>query len=163
MRHQGSCHCGAIQIAFETAKLLAPRACQCGFCRRHGARSVSDPNGEAVLSWSVEPILYRFASRAADYVICRRCGVYVGAMAEIDGRPLVTLNLNAFDDPHPGLVAEPVSYDGESAEQKAKRRSTRWTPLLLNPLAPAGRGDGLARHAPGMAGDVRGTSAPAHR
>jgi hypothetical protein len=125
----GRCHCGAIRILFETEKPLAPRACQCSFCRRHGARSVSDPEGSATLTWSEEPILYRFASRAADYVICSRCGIYVGAMAEIDGRRLVTLNLNAFDDPHPELEAEPVSYDGESAERKAERRSERWTPL----------------------------------
>ena len=132
MIHRGGCHCGAIRIAFETERPLAPRACQCGFCRRHAARSVSDPGGDAVLSWSEPPIRYRFASRAADYVICRRCGIYVGAMAEIDGRPLVTLNLNAFDDPHPDLAAEPVNYDGESAAQKTERRSARWTPLRLD-------------------------------
>jgi hypothetical protein len=131
MIHRGGCHCGAIRVEFETRAALAPRACQCTFCRRHGARTVSDPEGEAALSWSEPPILYRFASRVADYVVCRRCGIYVGAMAEIDGRRLGTLNLNAFDDPHPGLAAEPVSYDGESAEQKAERRSARWTPLLL--------------------------------
>jgi hypothetical protein len=131
MIHHGACHCGAIRIRFETARPLAPRACQCTFCRRHNARSVSDPDGEAVLSWSEEPILYRFESRAADYAICRRCGIYVGAMAEIEGRPLITLNLNAFDDPRPELAAEPVSYDGEGAEQKAGRRSERWTPVRL--------------------------------
>lgn len=142
MRFEGGCHCGAIRIGFETDKPLAPRACQCSFCRRHGARTVSDPDGEAVLSWSDPPILYRFASRAADYVICRRCGTYVGAMAEIEGRPLATLNLNAFDDPHSELAAEPVSYDGETPRQKAERRSARWTPLRLLPLSPAGRGMG---------------------
>ena len=136
MRLEGACHCGAIRIRLETARPLAPRACQCSFCRRHGARSVSDPDGEAMLSWSEAPILYRFASRAADYVICRRCGTYVGAMAEIEGRSLATLNLNAFDDPNPELEAEPVSYEGESAERKAGRRSARWTPLRLNPHAP---------------------------
>ena len=66
LRHHGHCHCGAIRIVFETEKPLAPRACQCGFCRRHGARSVSDPDGQAELSRTEEPTLYRFASRAAD-------------------------------------------------------------------------------------------------
>ena len=129
MRHEGVCHCEAIRIAFESEKPFAPRACQCSFCRRHGARTVSDPEGEAELSWSVEPILYRFASRAADYLICRGCGIYVGAMAEIDGRVVVTLNLNAFDETRPELTAEPVSYEGESVEHKASRRATGWTPL----------------------------------
>jgi hypothetical protein len=129
--HQGSCHCGAIRIRFESGKPLAPRACQCSFCRRHNARSVRDPDGSAILTFDGEPIRYGFASGSADYLICRRCGVYVGAMAELDGRLLVTLNLNAFEDPQPELEAQPVSYEGESAETKAARRSERWTPLRL--------------------------------
>ena len=126
-RHNGRCHCGAIRIAFETEKPLAPRACQCSFCRKHGARTVSDPVGAAEIEWSLEPIRYRFAAHAADYLICRRCGVYVGAATE----ELATLNLNAFEDPHPELAAEPVSYEGESPEEKAQRRRRRWTPLRL--------------------------------
>jgi hypothetical protein len=131
MRHRGSCHCGAIRIAFETGKALEPRACQCGFCRRHGARSVSDPQGTAALTLAVEPVRYRFASRSADYLICPRCGIYVGAVANIDGRELITLNLNAFDDPHADLAATPVDYDGEDAATKAERRRERWTPLRV--------------------------------
>jgi len=131
VEHRGSCHCGAIHVLFETAKPLAPRACQCGFCRRHDARSVSDPAGAATLTLAVDPIRYRFAARTADYLICPRCGIYVGAMAELDGRPFVTLNLNAFDDPSPELKGEPVSYEGETPETKAARRRERWTPLVV--------------------------------
>src|SRR5687768_768077 len=137
MKHQGRCHCGAIRILFETDKPLAPRACQCGFCRRHDARSVSDPDGTATLTLSLEPTRYRFASRSADYLICPRCGIYVGATAAIGGRDLITLNLNAFDDPRPDLEGAPVSYDGESAATKAERRRARWTPLRLVRSAPA--------------------------
>lgn len=131
MEHRGSCHCGAIHILFETAKPLAPRACQCSFCRRHGARSVSDPDGAATLSLAVDPIRYRFSARTADYLICSRCGMYMGAMADLDGPPRVTLNLNAFDDPGLDLEGEPASYEGESLETKAARRRARWTPLTV--------------------------------
>lgn len=131
MIHHGGCHCGAIRIRFESDRPLAPRACQCGFCRRHGARSVSDPDGAATLTFEGEPILYRFGSRSADFLICRRCGAYAGAMAELEGALFVTLTLNLFDDPHPDLQAEPVSYDGESAERKKERRRARWTPLAI--------------------------------
>jgi len=131
MRYEGGCHCGAIRLAFETEKPLAPRACQCAFCRRHAARSVSDPDGTAILTCAVEPSRYRFASRSADYLICPRCGIYVGAMTELEGRDLITINLNAFDDPHPGLEGTPVSYEGEAAETKAARRLGRWTPVRL--------------------------------
>jgi hypothetical protein len=131
-RHTGQCHCGAIRIAFETSRPLAPRACQCSFCRKHGARSVSDPEGAATLAFSAGPTRYRFATRAADYLLCGRCGVYVGAMVEEAGIALVTLNLNAFDDPHPELEAVPVSYDGESAAERAASRRRRWTPVRID-------------------------------
>ena len=127
----GSCHCGAIRIQFETQKPLEPRACQCTFCRRHGARSVSDPDGAATLTRECEPIRYRFGAHTADFLICPRCGIYMGAMAELDGCLFVTLNLNTFDDPHPELEGIPVCYDGESAEAKAERRRVRWTPLTI--------------------------------
>lgn len=131
MQYEGQCHCGAIRISFETGKPLAPRACQCDFCRKHGARTVCDPEGSAKLGLGPETLRYRFGVKAADFLICGRCGVYVGAMAEIGGQAYVTLNLNAFDDPRPDLAAEPVSYDGEGAAAKEDRRRARWTPVRL--------------------------------
>lgn len=130
-RHVGQCQCGAIRFAFESDRQLAPRACQCSFCRKHGARTVTDPGGSAELALGPETLCYRFGSKVADYLICGRCGVYVGALAEIDGRAYVTLNLNAFDDPQADLEAAPVSYDGEGAAAKADRRRSRWTPVRL--------------------------------
>lgn len=127
--HAGQCHCGAIRVAFETSRPLAPRACQCGFCRRHGARTVADPQGSAQLAFGPETLRYRFASNVADFLICSRCGVYVGALAEIDGQAYATLNLNAFDDPRLDLAAAPVSYDGEGIDERADRRRAKWTPV----------------------------------
>ncbi len=129
--HSASCHCAAIRIEFETAGPLAPRACQCRFCRRHGARMVSDPEGRARLTLGPETHRYRFGTHTTDYLICARCGCYVAAIAEIDGALYATLNLNAFDAPRPELGAEPVSYEGETAAEKAQRRRRRWTPALL--------------------------------
>jgi hypothetical protein len=130
MIYRGSCHCGALRVSFETAKPLAPRACQCSFCRMHAARSISDPEGSASIEWDEEPLLYRFASRAADYVVCARCGIYIGAVTDAPDGRIATLNLNAFENPRPELAASPISYHGETAERKAERRRERWTPLL---------------------------------
>jgi len=135
--YEGGCHCGALRFVFTTSTPLAPRACQCGFCRRHGARSVSDPAGTAEIRLAVEPIRYRFASGATDYLICPRCGTYVGAVTDAGGRLLTTLNLNTFDDPHPDLAADPVAYEGEGAAAKAARRAARWTPVRLLPPSAA--------------------------
>jgi len=129
--HQGRCHCGAIRFAFESDRPLAPRACRCGFCRRHGARTVSDPAGAAELALSAGTIRYRFGTGTTDFLICGVCGVYVGAAVELDGRHYATLNLNAFDDPHLDLMAAPVFYDGEGAAKKADRRRSNWTPARI--------------------------------
>ncbi len=131
MIHTGQCHCGAIRFTMETSHALAPRACQCGFCRRHGARTVTDPSGAAILTLGPETLRYRFASGSADYLLCGRCGNYVGALTQIGGALYATLNLNVFDEPHPELAAVPVSYEGESPKTKAARRHARWTPTRL--------------------------------
>ena len=131
MEHQGRCHCGAIRVAFETEKPLAPRACQCSFCRKHNARNVSDPEGSARLMLGPETVRYRFAEKVSDFLLCGRCGVYVGALSEIDGRLYVTLNINAFDDPQWALEPAPVSYDGEAKESRIERRAERWTPAIV--------------------------------
>ena len=130
-RYSGGCHCGAIRIEFETARPLAPRACQCSFCRKHQARSVSDPEGSAILHVSGEMRPYRFGGLTADYIVCSNCGVYVAAVAVIGGATLATLNVNSFDDPHPQLEAIPVSYDSQDASTKAERRKRLWTPARL--------------------------------
>ena len=131
--HAGGCHCGAIRLTFESDGPLSPRACQCGFCRRHGARSVSDPHGLATLAIDDGVIRYRFGSGVTDFLICGRCGVYVGAQVTIDGRHFVTLNLNAFDDPRLDLIAQPASYQGETREARVARRRAGWTPVLASP------------------------------
>ena len=131
MHLTGSCHCGVQKISFETHSSLAPRACQCRFCRKHGARTVTDPGGSAALLLGPDVRYYRFATRTTDYVLCGRCGVYLGAVAAIGDGTFSTLNLNAFDDPRLDLDAEPVSYEGETADQKRARRALRWTPTIL--------------------------------
>lgn len=129
--YSGQCHCAEIRLALETGKPLAPRACRCSFCRKHNVRMVSDPGGWAALSLGAKTHRYRFGTGSTDFLICGRCGVYVGAVAEIDGAVYATLNLNVFDDPRLDLVAEPVSYEGEDASAKAARRRGNWTPARL--------------------------------
>ena len=127
----GSCHCGALKLEFVTERPLTPRACQCSFCRRHNARSVSDPDGRVVLTLGPEVRRYRFGTLSSDFLICGRCGTYVGAVASLGDGLYAVLNLNAFDDPRLDLAGEPMDYDGESAEQRTSRRRSRWTPARL--------------------------------
>lgn len=131
--YRGSCHCGALTIEFHSAKPLAPRACDCSFCRKHAARSVSDSNGQAMIRTESggEPLRYGFGMKTADFLICPICGVYVGAVIEVQGKTYSVLNLNAFDDPHENIEARPMSYGGESVESRTERRRLVWTPTQL--------------------------------
>jgi hypothetical protein len=131
--YSGGCHCGAISLRFLSARPLAPRACGCSFCRKHGARSVSDPDGFALISWSPDrpPIHYRFGLGSADFLICAICGVYVAAVVEIGGDLHSVLNLSTFDEPRLDLAGTPMDYEGERVEDRTERRRRVWTPTEL--------------------------------
>jgi hypothetical protein len=134
---RGGCHCGALRIAMRTSAELAPRACQCSFCRKHGARTVSDPNGRArvIVRDAAALRRYRFARRSADFLVCGACGVYVGPLLERDGRAWMTLNANAFDAGAPTAAATPVTYDDETDDERVARRMARWTPADVLTIA----------------------------
>src|SRR5688572_20768408 len=91
--HSGRCHCDAIAFEFHSSKALSPRTCDCSFCRKHGVRSVSDPDGRAIIKVRT-PLRYRFGRKTADFLICGECGVYVVAVTVIDGACYAVLNLN---------------------------------------------------------------------
>lgn len=134
--HRGSCHCGALAFEFETTAPPARwpvRACQCSFCRKHGGCYTSDPAGSVRFRHTDRSLLarYRFGHGTADFVFCIRCGGYLGAVTEEDGRPLMVLNLRALDPAPAGLPeAQPMSYEGETTGDRSARRRERWTPVV---------------------------------
>lgn len=129
---QGLCHCRALSFSFQTNQDPADlniRACQCGFCRAHGAAMTSDPDGWVDLA-AVNLQRYRFGLQTADFWVCRTCGVYLCAVMEVDGRSYATLNMRPVAGMEAALSApEAVSYDGETAEARTARRAARWTPV----------------------------------
>jgi len=136
-RLRGGCHCGSLKVTFATAcppATLSVRACACSFCRRHGARTVSDPDGrvEFLIRDPAQLNRYRFGLATADLLVCHRCGVYLGALMSEDGAwyAIVNINVLAAPDALP-QAALPVSYDGESAAERRARRRARWTPAAL--------------------------------
>jgi hypothetical protein len=133
----GGCHCGNVEMMFETRRApeeLAVRACACSFCRRHAARTVTDPEGRAriVVRDPAKLSRYRFGLRTADFLVCRECGVYTAALYAEGGAAYVTLNINAFDASD-AFTEEPVvvDYDGEGEAERRARRKAKWTPVEL--------------------------------
>jgi hypothetical protein len=131
---EGACHCGAAGFTLRTSQppeRWQVRACQCSFCRAHGARTVTDPRGSVTFRVAEPSKLkrYRFATRSADYLICGACGVYIAAVFGSTEGQFATVNVNALHGLEYVPDAVPVSYDGESPEQRASRRAQRWTPV----------------------------------
>ena len=139
--YQGSCHCGAIGYRYQTE--LAPerwliRACQCRFCRAHDALSASDPSGSVLFAVADEKLLnrYRFGLRTADFLLCRKCGVYIGALIETERGQFGIINTHALlNTPNSLAATAPVSYDTEDVVGRVSRREKRWTPAELE-LSP---------------------------
>ena len=134
-RLEGTCHCGNVAIVLETEKdprELPLRACGCSFCRRHGARTTSDPAGRAHIGAqdAAKVSRYVFGLRTAEMLVCARCGVYSAAVLREGDRAWAVLNANLFLDPAFERPAQPVSYDGETEQQRIERRKRVWTPLL---------------------------------
>ena len=132
---RGHCHCGRIGFRFETRftpQTLPLRRCGCSFCRRHGARTTSDPAGSVRFEISEPAALrrYRFGLRSADFLLCAECGTYLAALIETGGKAYATLNANCFEQAELLTQDAPlVVYDSETLEQRMARRVAKWTPV----------------------------------
>jgi hypothetical protein len=132
----GACHCGAIRVRFQSTLPLAQiqvRACQCSFCRTHGALSVSDPQGRLIFEVADPKALlrYRFGLKLSDFLVCARCGVYLGVYMDDPGGALGVLNLNVLKERDRFPVPTAMDYEGESVSDRLQRRRARWTPAQL--------------------------------
>ena len=89
--YPGSCHCGAVKIQFTSDKKpeeMRVGRCACSFCRRHGARTLGDPAGSVEFRAAPSDLSrYRFGLGITDYLLCAKCGTYLGAVMPDDGRP----------------------------------------------------------------------------
>ena len=132
--YKGSCHCGAIGFTYccdQAPSAWTIRACQCRFCRAHDALSASDPAATITLMAREPEFLhrYRFGLRTADFLLCRRCGVYIGALIETPKGHFGIINTHALTNPAPDLAAaQPMEYGEEQTEDRVLRREDRWAP-----------------------------------
>lgn len=137
--YRGSCHCGAIGYRYHcgpSPATWAIRACQCRFCRAHDALSASDPTATIEFEAREPELLqrYRFGLKTADFLLCRRCGVYIGALIETPKGRFGIINTHALSEP-PADLAEPLAmhYDTEAVTGRVTRREERWAPVTAVP------------------------------
>lgn len=134
--YHGSCHCGAIGFEYSTAVRPSEwdvRACQCSFCMAHGAACTTDPSGYVAFNLTEESELqrYRFGLRTADFLVCRNCGVYIGAVLDGAEGGFATVNTRSIASVQGSIPApRPVEFDGEPANVRRTRRQAQWTPVV---------------------------------
>ena len=129
-RFTGGCHCSNITVSVEltgAASSCSPRACDCEFCRRHGAAWVSDPQGSLLLH--VQDLRgtgrYRQGAGIAEMLVCRNCGVLVAALwqgPQVHG----VVNANVLEARDSLAAVQPVSSKSLSAEAKMNRWQKIW-------------------------------------
>lgn len=132
----GGCYCGNIRSQASFSRELAsynPRACDCDFCRKHAAAYVSDPKGSLRLQIGNELEVNRFrqGSNTAEMLLCRTCGVLVGALYRESNRLFGAPNAKALD---PRLSFGPeqgVSPKLLSPDQKVQRWRDIWFPDVI--------------------------------
>jgi hypothetical protein len=135
----GRCHCGAIGFSYLTAikpDAWSVRACQCRFCRKHNALSTSDVNGSLHFRANDSAALqrYRFALKTADFLLCERCGVYIGAVIDTAEGSFGIINTHALEQtPADMAEAGAIRYDAENVNDRVSRREERWTPVTAVP------------------------------
>ena len=125
----GGCHCG--RVAFEMtlskpASDYTPRACDCDFCRKHGAAWLSDASGSLRVRLRGDPLVYRQGSAQAEFIACAHCAVLVFVRHEHAGRVHAAVNVRALDGPVAFAAEQPASPQALAPDQKRERWTQVW-------------------------------------
>jgi hypothetical protein len=139
---RGSCHCGRLSVVFSTAldaAQLHPRACDCSFCRKHGAAYISDPAGHLVIHATEPGALreYRQGSHTARLLLCGHCGVVVGVVFDDAGRTYGAVNAACLDGEVALGDAVSASPQKLNATEKVERWRQLWVPDVVLPRSHA--------------------------
>jgi hypothetical protein len=127
----GGCHCGNIFVELVLSRELGtfePRACDCDFCTKHCAAYVSDPQGSLTIRIKDESQSgkYHQGSGAADLLLCRNCGVLIGAMYRSDERLYASVNAKILEGKASFGAEQTVSPQKLSEGEKVTRWQKIW-------------------------------------
>jgi hypothetical protein len=95
---------------------------------------VSDPEGLFEVwadDWSLVEH-YRFGTCTCDFLICRRCGVFIAAVTELPAGAQAVVNVNCLDD-RERFTSVPTlhNFEGETIETRSSRRAGNWMPAVI--------------------------------
>lgn len=135
---RGSCHCGNVRFTLEwpnPQRTIPARVCDCAFCTKHGAAWTSSSQGRFQLQITDErrSARYQFGTKTADFHVCLTCGVVPTVTCAIEGRRYGVFNVRTFTDLDGSELAEaPMSFEGESTQNRLARRRRNWTPEAID-------------------------------
>jgi hypothetical protein len=133
----GACACGNLTVRITLTKAASnyeTRQCLCSFCKARDGLYMSDPLGKFEITVQDEAQLkrHRFATSTADFMICRSCDGYIGAVGETDTGLRGVVNIKCLENPGAfSSKATPHDFDGEVTEDRLARRGRNWTPVIF--------------------------------
>jgi len=67
-----------------------------------------------------------------DFLICRRCGVFIAAVSETAADARAVVNVNCLSD-RERFTSVPAVHDfeGETIETRSSRRAANWMPAII--------------------------------
>lgn len=93
----GGCFCNNITFVIgltQPSSHYNPRECDCDFCQKHGAAALSDKDG--TLNLKIKDLqkvnMFRQGSKAAEFLICKECGVFVAVCFDDNGKMYGAIN-----------------------------------------------------------------------
>lgn len=138
--NSATCHCGAITLSWSPSFDLADtptRTCGCSFCLRHDPVYFADPQSEITLTCDEDCLTrYRFGQKTADFLICKSCGCFLGAVAETSAGQRGVFNARGFQiTPLLERSVAIADYENEDMSTRNDRRARNWSPVVF--AAPA--------------------------
>lgn len=116
MKHQGSCHCGAVKFEVD-GEFQEGLSCNCSICQRKGTILGFVPEAAFHLVQGKDNLTdYQFGKRKIHHTFCKTCGVTCFSSASTpDGTPMKAINLRCLEN----IELEKIKlnhYDGKSIQ-----------------------------------------------
>ena len=134
---KGGCACGNVSVRLSLTKPLTEytaRKCLCSYCTARGALYVSDPDGKYEISVGEDSQLerQRFGTQTADFLVCRACDGFVGAVCDTPTGFRAVVNLKCLKEGAALTTKiQDFDYDAETPDQRLARRGRNWTPAVI--------------------------------
>ena len=127
VRHQGSCHCGAVKFSVELPDEPRGARCDCSICAMKGAVTVGTTlDGLEVTEGEDLHTLNQFNTGVAKHYFCSRCGSYTFHQRRSDpntyGVNVACLGLNPYHDFPDVAVVDGLHHARDTGQMRVAGR-----------------------------------------